>query len=358
MAASNNYQMFISKYDSFLQELLNFNYKKAHTTLISCMSAYRRYVKEIEGVEKENALLFGKELRALEKYLSETSGLYKPSAQKAANDDILANVAGLESVKEELKRVIIYPQTHPELYAKFKKPRGGGLLFYGVPGTGKTRIAKEVAREIDAHFIEVKCSSILSRWLGDSEKNIREIFDEARNHKLSIIFFDEFEAIGGVRGSDKHEATSRLVAELLSQIQGFGECESNVILIAATNRPWDIDSAFLRPGRFGTQIYIPLPDEVARRKIVTSELEGLELSSDFNLEEIVSKTNGFNRADVVEFCERLKDEAIKRVILFDGSDVISNEDITTVSSKIRTSVRKQDLEQFKKYIKGIRQLDA
>lgn len=95
------------------------------------MSAYRRYVKEIEGVEKENALLFGKELRALEKYLSETSGLYKPSAQKAANDDILANVAGLESVKEELKRVIIYPQTHPELYTKFKKPRGGGLLFDG-----------------------------------------------------------------------------------------------------------------------------------------------------------------------------------------------------------------------------------
>ena len=358
MEGISNYDIFIRKYNLCMKAMVNSNFKKAHKLIVSCMEAYHNYAYEVEGVTRVKALRFGKELSALERELSMKLGLIKEVKSKVEANKLLGNIAGLDFVKDELKRLVIYPQVYPELYARFKKAKGGGILFYGVPGTGKTRIAKEVAKEIDAHFIEVKCSTIMSKWFGESEKNIKEIFDAAREHSCSIIFFDEFESLGATRGKESNSPIGRIVSELLCQIQGFDSFDNTVIVMAATNRPWDIDTAFLRPGRFNNLIYIPLPDEVSRREIIVSELEDVSLSPEIDLEMIVNKTDGFNRADVVEFCERLKDQVIERIINGSGSDVITNDDVIEVSSKLLSSVKKEDLEQIKKYIKGIRQCNA
>lgn len=352
MEGLSNYDIFIRKYNLSMKALLNADFKKAHRLLVASMEAYHNYAYEVEGVSRIKALRFGKELSALEKALSDKLDAINYVKDKVQENALLSNIAGLDFVKDELKRLVIYPQIYPDIYAKYKRAKGGGILMYGVPGTGKTWIAKEVAKEIEAHFIEVKCSTIMSKWFGESERNIKEIFDEARQHACTIIFFDEFEALGATRGKEPNSPIGRIVSELLSQIQGFNEFDNTVIVMAATNRPWDVDSAFLRPGRFNNLIHIPLPDEVSRKEIILSEFYEVSLSPMIDLDDVVRRMEGFNRADVVEFCDRLKDEVINRIIYFNGNDTITLEDVEKVFKIVKTSVRQSDLDQIEKYIKN------
>ena len=225
------------------------------------------------------------------------------------NGDAYLDVAGLKEAKDEIRRLVIEPRKHPELYEKFKKKKGGGILLYGVPGTGKTMFAQAIATELDAAFFAVKCSDIASRWFGDSEQNVKRLFAEARKHPCSIIFFDEFEALGAKRDSYS-TVMKRLVPELLAQMQGFEKSENTLLVIAATNRPWDIDSAFLRPGRLNTSIYVPLPDEEARRTIIKKQLDGVPLVEGFDFEKVVSVTDKFNGNLAVCSGNELHDTAI------------------------------------------------
>lgn len=264
----------------------------------------------------------------------------------------LDDVAGLENAKDEIRRLIIEPRKHPEIYKKFKKGSGGGILLYGAPGTGKTMIAQAIANEIDACFYAVKCSDIASKWFGDSEQNVKNLFAEARKHPCSIIFFDEFEALGAKRDSYS-TVMKRLVPELLAQMQGFEKSENTLLVIAATNRPWDIDSAFLRPGRFNTSIYVPLPNENARRVIIEKQIAGIPLENGFDVDKIVTATDGFNGSDVVEFCEKLKDYAIQRSIDSGVESPVLNEDIDKTASKVKSSVRIEDLQKIAKYEAGL-----
>jgi SpoVK/Ycf46/Vps4 family AAA+-type ATPase len=261
---------------------------------------------------------------------------------------MLSDVAGLEQAKDEISRLIIEPMKHPEIYSKFKKNKGGGILLYGVPGTGKTMIAQAIANEIDAKFYSIKCSDIASKWFGDSEQNVKNLFVEARKHPCSIIFFDEFEALGTKRDSYS-TVMKRLVPELLSQMQGFTRSNGILLLIAATNRPWDIDSAFLRPGRFNTQIYVPLPNSNARRTIIEKQLEGLPIESGFDKGKIIEHTEGFNGSDVVEFCDKMKDYAIKRSIDKGYVSEMTNDDILRTLDRVKSSVRMDDLRKMAKY---------
>ncbi len=278
----------------------------------------------------------------------ETETLWEAvSVPKIGFDDI----AGLEDVKESVRARIILPRKYPEIYQKYKKKPGGGVLMYGLPGTGKTMIAKAIAKEIDAKFYSVKSSDIVSKWFGEAEHNIKNLFETARKEKNAVIFFDEFEALGAKRGGNS-TVMGRIIPELLAQIQGFNETESNIMLLAATNRPWDLDSAFLRPGRFNEKLYIPLPDSNARRFIITRALEDLPLNEDVDIESIVNFTNDFNASDVVEFCERLKDGPIKRTIESGGNDFknITMADVKLTKNKVKSSVSPQDvlaLEHFK-----------
>jgi len=254
------------------------------------------------------------------------------------------DIAGLDEVKEAVRARIILPRKYPEVYKKYKKKPGGGVLMYGLPGTGKTMIAKAVAKEIDAKFFDVKSSDIVSKWFGEAEKNIKQLFETARKEENAVIFFDEFDALGAKRGGNS-SVMARIIPELLAQIQGFTESDSNIMLLAATNRPWDLDSAFLRPGRFNEKLYIPLPDDEARMFMITKALDELPIDANIMIEDIVKHTGGFNASDVVEFCERLKDGPIKRTIENGGTKIenITLEDVKLTKQIVKSSVNQQDI---------------
>ncbi|MDY5441666.1 MAG: ATP-binding protein [Candidatus Enteromonas sp.] len=229
-----------------------------------------------------------------------------------------------------------------------------GILLYGVPGTGKTMFAKAIAGELGAPIFPVKCSDIASRYFGDSEKNISNLFAEARKYETAIIFFDEFEALGSSR-DDSSSPMKRIVPELLTQMQGFEENPNNLILIAASNRPWEIDSAFIRTGRFSNHIMVPLPDKAARRVIVTNALKGIKISPQ-DLERIIEASEGYSGADLAlqgGLCEKMKDCSIRRR-LADGTPdstepEIIQSDIEAAFKLARKSVKQSDLDRIREF---------
>lgn len=264
------------------------------------------------------------------------------------------DVAGLQEVKDSINMRIILPLQYPEIYKAYDKKVGGGILLYGLPGTGKTMIAKAIAHEVQAKFFSVKCSDIVSKWFGEAEKNIKNLFETARKEEKAIIFFDEFEAIASRRGGGENNSVmNRLVPELLAQIQGFdSHSKNNLLLLAATNRPWDIDSAMLRPERFSELIYIDLPDNEARKFMITKALKNVPVDDAVSIDEIVKITEGFNGADVIEFCERLKDNPIRKSIQEKGQTIfkITTEDVEYAQNKVKSSVQDRDkieLQQFR-----------
>ena len=265
----------------------------------------------------------------------------------------LEDVVGLEDVKREIDRLIVQPQKFSELYKKFNRKPKGGILLYGVPGTGKTMIAKAIANEINAPFYSIKCSEIASKWFGESEQKVQSLFEQIAENPCTILFFDEFDALGCSRDVDCN-ATNRIVSELLVQIQGVEESANTVIVMAATNRPWDIDSAFLRSGRFSKSIYVDLPDCEARREIVVKNLKNVPVADDFDYDMVAKLTEGFNSADVVEFCEALKDEAIGRSIMLNEESSIQTSDIDFVKDQIKSTVNPNDIKRMNEYGKNAR----
>ncbi len=260
-----------------------------------------------------------------------------------------ADVAGLDSVKEAVMTQFIYPRRHKDIYQTLNASVGGGILMYGPPGTGKTLMAKAIAHEVGAKFYQVKCSDIVSKWFGEAERNIKNLFDTARGEKEAVIFFDEFESLAAKRGGD-NSVMARLVPELLSQIQGFNQSQSTILLMAATNRPWDIDSAFLRPGRFNDLLYIPLPDEPARMYIVNKLFKKTPVAPDVDLNKFGKYTEGFNGADVENFCNKIKQNAAKRVISQQLKEiVVTGEDINEACKTIRSSVSQEDITRIRQF---------
>lgn len=262
-----------------------------------------------------------------------------------------ADIAGLFEAKEAVKEKIILPVTHKELFKKYDKKAGGGILLYGLPGTGKTMFAEAVANEINAKFFPIKCSDIKSKWYGESEQRVKKLFADARKAGRAVIFFDEFEAIGRKRSESEDSANNDLVPEILSQIQGINKKDKDAILliIAATNRPWDIDSALMRPGRFEEKIYIPLPDFAARKKLFEMKLAKVPLTEEVKIDYLATITEGYNGSDVNEFCEKLKLQIIKRTIDSKEELPITLEDVAIIKDKVKTSVHPQDIKRLKQF---------
>ncbi|MCX9011343.1 MAG: AAA family ATPase [Candidatus Methanoperedens sp.] len=211
-----------------------------------------------------------------------------------------SDIGGLDSVKEELKKAIIYPFTHKRLYEYYNQKPGGGVLLYGPPGCGKTMIAKAAACECGADFINVETSTIMSKWVGESEKAIKNIFEVARGCERAIIFFDEFDAVGG-RRSEIEDYAKRIVNELLQQMDGMTK-NDNILVLAATNEPWAIDPALRRPGRLKKLVFIPPPDLDARRSIFEIYLRKLPLEVDVDSKYLAQVTQGFSGADIAAVC--------------------------------------------------------
>lgn len=226
------------------------------------------------------------------------------------------DVGGLEGVKRELKETVQYPVEHPEKFKKFGMSPSKGVLFYGPPGCGKTLLAKAIANECQANFISIKGPELLTMWFGESEANVREIFDKARQAAPCVLFFDELDSIARARGSssgDAGGAGDRVINQILTEMDGMG-AKKNVFIIGATNRPDIIDPAILRPGRLDQLIYIPLPDVPSRIAILKANLKHSPVAKDVSLEFLAEKTHGFSGADLTEICQRACKLAIRESI--------------------------------------------
>jgi len=213
------------------------------------------------------------------------------------------DIGGLEGVKEELREAIEWPLKYPELFAQMNAVPPKGLLLYGPPGTGKTLLAKAAANESEANFISVKGPELLNKFVGESEKAIREVFRKARQASPCIIFFDEIDSVAPVRGSSSGDSnvTERVISQFLTEMDGLEELR-NVIIIAATNRPDIVDPALLRPGRFDRLLLVPPPDLEARKQIFRIHTKKTPLAEDVKLDELARKTEGYTGADIASIC--------------------------------------------------------
>lgn len=260
------------------------------------------------------------------------------------------DVIGLEDVKRYIKMNVIKPFENPEVFKLFKKEAGGGALLYGPPGTGKTMIAKAIANEVGAAFYSVKASDIMSKWVGESEQNVRNLFDAVRSHDLTVLFIDEIESITTKRGSHHSSVLDRVVSEFLAQLDGFNEESDNVtMLLAATNVPSKIDEAIMRPGRFDRLIYIPLPDFLARREILSKMIDDVPVEDDLDLTMISEITEGFSGADLKGLVESTKSYAIERTLETGETSVISDEDFLEAMRGRTPSTTSSLMKQYEKF---------
>jgi transitional endoplasmic reticulum ATPase len=206
-----------------------------------------------------------------------------------------------------------YPVEHPEKFEKFGMSPSKGVLFYGPPGCGKTLLAKAIANECQANFISIKGPELLTMWFGESEANVRDLFDKARQSAPCVLFFDELDSIATQRGGSQGDAGGagdRVLNQILTEMDGINS-KKTVFIIGATNRPDIIDSALMRPGRLDQLIYIPLPDEGSRRSIFKAVLRKTPIAADVEIEALIKNTNGFSGADITEICQRACKAAIR-----------------------------------------------
>jgi transitional endoplasmic reticulum ATPase len=254
------------------------------------------------------------------------------------------DIGGLEQVKEELAEAIEWPLKHGDLFteADVKPPKG--LLLYGPPGTGKTMIAKAVATTSEANFISVKGPELLSKWVGESEKGVREIFRKARQAAPCVIFFDELDSVAPRRGGSEGSShvTERVISQMLTEMDGLEDLKG-VVVIGATNRPDIIDEALLRPGRFDRILEVPVPDKESRKKIFEIHTRKKPLDSDVNLDKLVEMTEGSTGADIAAIVNAAAMTAIKEhVESKQGKLKISIKNFEAALNKVQTrSSRKQ-----------------
>src|SRR5882672_713325 len=266
------------------------------------------------------------------------------------------DIAGLEDVKEQIRIKMILPFSHPEKAKRYKVKTGGGILLYGPPGTGKTMIAKAVAGELDATFFAIAPSEILNKWVGESEKNIRKLFDAARQSQKAVVFIDEVESlIPKRRDAEAGGVMARVVPQILAELDGFEAREGqSVMFLGATNEPWNIDYAMLRPGRLDEKIYIGLPDPAARRRILELNLRGIPLTDDVDFDGLASRLEGYSGADVAYLCRKVAEQTFLESVGRPSERPIAGTDFDRVLTTLRSSVASSDLERFRKFRTGDR----
>ena len=207
------------------------------------------------------------------------------------------DVGGMDAVKKEIELKIIQPLKHPEIYKAYGKKIGGGILLYGPPGCGKTFLAKATAGQVKARFISVSLNDILDMWMGNSEKNLHDIFELARRNKPCVLFFDEIDALGASRADMRQSAGRNLINQFLQELDGMESDNDGVLILGATNTPWHLDAAFRRPGRFDRIIFVPPPDTEARAEIFKLKLHN-KPSKDVDFKKLANKTKHYSGADI------------------------------------------------------------
>jgi transitional endoplasmic reticulum ATPase len=254
-----------------------------------------------------------------------------------------ADIGGLETVKQETKEAIEWPLKSPEVFKRMGIRPPKGILFYGPPGCGKTLVAKAVAAECQANFICIKGPEVISKWVGESEKAIRDVFKKARQVAPCIVFFDEIDSIASKRGgSADNKVTERVVDQLLTEMDGLEEM-SDVLVLAATNRPELLDAALLRPGRFDRFLLIPPPDEKTRYEILKIHTKNMPVDKTINLAELAKKTEGYSGADIEAVCRESAMLALRDDM---KAKIVNKEYFDKALEKSRPSLTKRDIEKY------------
>ncbi len=284
-------------------------------------------------------------LRLSQKDFWEALKVVRPSAMREVLVEIpnvkWDDIGGLENVKQDLSEAVEWPLKTPEVFTRMGVRPPKGILLYGPPGTGKTLLAKAVANESEANFILVKGPELLSKWVGESEKAVRKVFEKARQTSPSIIFFDEIDSLAPRRGaSGDNRVSERVVNQLLTEIDGLEELH-NVVVIGATNRPDILDTALLRPGRFDRIIMVGAPDEKTRLKIFEIHTKSMPLSKHVDLKELATKTEGYAGADIESVCREAAIIALRRDF---KAKEINVKDFEEALQKVRPSITK-DIEE-------------
>jgi SpoVK/Ycf46/Vps4 family AAA+-type ATPase len=219
------------------------------------------------------------------------------------------DVGGMEKVKEEIALKVIYPLKNPEIFKAYGKKAGGGILMYGPPGCGKTYLARATAGEINAAFISVGINDVLDMWIGNSEKNLHEIFQQARRLSPCVLFFDEVDALGASRSDMRRSEGRFLINQFLNELDGVEHSNEGVLILAATNSPWYLDAAFRRPGRFDRLIFVSPPDKAARASILELQLKAAP-TQNIDLENIAKITEEFSGADLKAVVDKAIEDKI------------------------------------------------
>ncbi|MBE2284437.1 MAG: AAA family ATPase [Prosthecobacter sp.] len=249
-----------------------------------------------------------------------------------------SNVGGMEALKEEIRMKIIYPLQHAELFKAYDKKIGGGVLLYGPPGVGKTLISKATAGEIKANFIALGLHQILDMWIGNSEKNMHEVFELARQNAPSILFFDEVDALAADRRDLRQSAGRNLINAFLSEMDGAESDNDGVLIIGATNAPWHIDPAFRRPGRFDRTLFVPPPDEAGRAAIIEVMAQKKPVG-ELDPRTLAKKTDGFSGADLKAVFDLATEEVLNQAMKNGKVIPLTTKDLIKAASRHKPTTK-------------------
>jgi transitional endoplasmic reticulum ATPase len=324
----------------------------------TAMKALRRYLPEI-NLEEER--IPPSVLEKMEVRMEDFTSAYKeitPTAMREVYIEVPTvhwnDIGGLDEVKQELREAVEWPLKNPEIFTRMGIRPPKGIMLFGPPGCGKTLLARAVATESEANFITIKGPEVFSKWVGESEKAIREVFRKARMAAPAVIFFDEFDSLVPRRGMGYADSgvSERVISQLLTEMDGIITLE-DVVIIAASNRPDIVDPAVLRPGRFDRLIYVPEPDEKARLEIFNLYTKGMPLAKDVNITYLANTSKGYSGADIDALCREAAMHALRRDV---NSKEVTLADFQKAIEKIGPSIQVDMEAWYKGFMKQVRRV--